>query len=226
MKLKVAKAPGPDNIPNWVLHDFAGYLAPPVCAVFNSSIREGSLPSMWKSAISCTIPKVTPPKKIEKDLRPISLTCVLSKELESYVVKWLWDIVLPRMDPYQFGAMSKCSTVHALVELCHDWFQGTDNSRDKKFVHTVLVDYSKAFDRINPNILLQKLCQLEIPIFLLHWIMDFLSDRSQKVRVGKAMSAPLDIWGIVPQGTKLGVFLFLLMINDLTTDVPTYIYIL
>ena len=87
MSVNISKAPGPDQIPNWVLHDFPGYLAPPICAIFNSSVREGSLPKLWKCAISCPVPKVIPPKEIEKDLRPISLTCVMSKELETHVVK-------------------------------------------------------------------------------------------------------------------------------------------
>ena len=227
MHLDIKKAPGPDGIPTWILRDFTGCLAPPVCAIFNSSIREGKLPEIWKSAITCPIPKVNPPKSIEKDLRPISLTCILSKELETYPVDWLWKIVLPHIDQYQFGAMKKVSTVHALVEICHDWFKGTDDvtSKDRNFVHAVLVDYSKAFDRIHPNILLSKIQKYDIPSFLLHWIADFLSDRSQRVKIGDILSSSLSIWGTVPQGTKMGVLLFLLMIDDLRTLVPTYKYV-
>jgi hypothetical protein len=225
MQLNVRKAPGPDNLPNWILHDFPGVLAPPICAIFNSSIREGKLPQLWKSATACPIPKKNPPKALETDLRPISLTCILSKELETSVVKWLWDIVLPLMDPYQYGAMAKCSTVHALVEILHNWFSATDNSRDRNFIHTVLIDYSKAFDRIDPVILLGKLKALNVPNFLLHWIADFLSDRSQRVRVNDCLSEVLQIWGTVPQGTKLGILLFLIMINDLVTRIPTFKYV-
>ena len=170
-------------------------------------------------------PKSEPPTPVEKDLRPISLTCILSKELETYPVSWLWEIVLPPIDPFQFGAMARVSTVHALVEICHYWFKGTDCSKDKNFVHTVLIDYSRAFDRIHPNILLNKLLQYDIPTFLVHWIADFLSDRTQRVKLGNILSTKLDIWGTVPQGTKMGVLLFLLMIDDLRTNVPTYKYV-
>ena len=226
MNINIRKAIGPDGIPSWILHDFPGFLAPPVAAIFNSSIREGCLPSLWKTAIACPVPKVNPPKTLEKDLRPISLTCVLSKELESHPVNWLWRIVLPQMDPYQFGAMANVSTVHALIKMCHDWFESTDKASDKNYIHAVLVDYSKAFDRIHPNILMEKIMKLEnIPPFLLHWIADFLSNRSQQVKIGNIFSEKIDIWGTVPQGTKLGVLLFLLMIDDLKTSVPTFKYV-
>lgn len=140
-------------------------------------------------------------------------------------MKWLWKLVLPHMDPYQFGAMAKVSTVHALVEMCHDWYGETDDCAKKNYIHAVLIDYSKAFDRIHPNILLEKVMQFNIPSFLLHWVADFLFNRTQQVRIGRFLSSTLDIWGTVPQGTKLGVLLFLLMINDLRTDVPTYKYV-
>jgi hypothetical protein len=225
MKLDISKAPGPDGIPTWILHDFPGILAPPVCSIFNASIREGHLPGLWKSATSRPIPKVSPPKQVEKDLRPISLTCILSKELETHVVRWMWELVKDKMDPYQFGSIKNCSTVHALIEILHEWFTGTDDSREKNFIHTVLVDYSKAFDRINPNMLLDKLNELDIPPFLVCWIGDFLSERTQRVKVGNSLSEELEVWGIVPQGTKLGIFLFLIMINNLSTQVATYKYV-
>ena len=158
--------------------------------------------------------KVKPPKAIESDLQPISLTVILSKELETHVVGWLWEIIGPQMDPYQYGAIAKCSTVHALIELLHDWYKSTDNSKEITHIHVTLVDYSKAFDRIDPNILVQKLKSYGIPLFLLHWIQDFLTDRFQQVKIGSFLTEKRNIWGTVPQGTKLGVFLFILMIDQ------------
>ena len=73
LSLKVSKAVGPDRIPNWVLRDYAGILGRPIACIFNSSIRLGSLPQMWRSADVIPLPKVANPIQIEKDLRPISL---------------------------------------------------------------------------------------------------------------------------------------------------------
>ena len=59
-KINVSKASGPDDIPGWLLRDHALILAHPVCTIFNASIREGFLPSNWKSANVIPIPKSTP----------------------------------------------------------------------------------------------------------------------------------------------------------------------
>ena len=66
------KSSGPDDIPSWVLRDFSVWLAKPICHLFNTSVIEGYLPSVWKSANVVAIPKTTPARAIESDLRPIS----------------------------------------------------------------------------------------------------------------------------------------------------------
>ena len=68
------KVAGADGIPTWLLHDFTPLLASPVCAIFNSSIRESALPVMWQRATGVPIPKTNPPRRVEKDLHPVSLT--------------------------------------------------------------------------------------------------------------------------------------------------------
>ena len=121
MNLGLRKAVGPDGIPTWVLRDFAGYLAPPGASIFSSSLREGQLPFQWKRADIVPIPKVNPSCSVENDLRPISLTSVLCKELESYICAYILRSARHLLDPFQYGAIQGCSTVDALVELWHNW---------------------------------------------------------------------------------------------------------
>ena len=115
------KSVGPDEIPNWLLNTCATTISIPVCSMFNSSIREGRVPGLWKCADVLLLGKISRPKSIDMDLRPISLTAVLSKILESFVFNWLAPIVMPCIDHFQFGSVKKSSTTHALVHLVHYW---------------------------------------------------------------------------------------------------------
>ena len=68
LKIKLDKAMGPDYIPNWIFQDCPWILAPPVCSIYNSSLREGFVPTIWKSADVCPIPKINPPTRFDKGL--------------------------------------------------------------------------------------------------------------------------------------------------------------
>jgi hypothetical protein len=76
---------GPDEIPNWLLKTCAPIISNPVCSIYNSSIREGYVPKLWKSADVLPLGKITQPQCVDSDLRPISLTPVLRKVLEGFV---------------------------------------------------------------------------------------------------------------------------------------------
>ena len=171
----------------------------------------------------CALPKKTPPKSIESDLRPISLTPILSKELETHIVRWIWDSIDGSVDPTQYGSVKGCSTTQALVNLIHNWYQATDTLGQD--VRTLFLDYSKAFDLINHNILLHKLEILGVPPLILKWIASFLCERKQHVRIANSVSPWNTLNGGVPQGTKLGPVLFILMIHDLRPELPTVKYV-
>jgi hypothetical protein len=165
-KISLQKAIGPDGIPNWVLKSAAPLLAGPICSIFNASIAQGRNPTLWKSAGVIPVPKISNPKSVDSDLRPISLTPVLSKLLESFVFRWLFNYIRPSIDPLQFGNIKNCSTTHALIHKIHNWLAELENSGST--IRCCMIDFSKAFDRIDHNILLHKLQQLNIPPILLN----------------------------------------------------------
>ena len=222
-RINPRKAVGPDSIPNWLLKSMSITLAPPVCAIWNSSIREAYLPSMWKSGDVCPVPKKKRPMNIEKDLRPITLSPQLSKSLEWYPREWLLEFLVDIIDPHQYGSLRGSSTVMALVELVHNWLAALENFGT--VVRILLLDFRKAFDRVDHHILLSKLRDCHIPNFLIQWMTAFLCERKQRVKINNIKSDWSHLKAGVPQGTLLGPVSFLVHINDLKTTCNTVKYV-
>ena len=183
----------------------------PLCEVLNSSYHSGSVPSQWKGAIIAPIPKEKAASSIDKQ-RPISLTDHFAKIAEVFIYRKLLADVRHQLDPKQFGARAGRSTTHCLVEIYN--FLCKRAELPSNVTSIVSTDFSRAFDRVDHTILIRKLITLEVHPWVIVWICSFLTDRQNQVRYHGELSSTRSMTAGVPQGTRLGPLLFLVLIDD------------
>jgi hypothetical protein len=118
--LSVSKASRPYYPNIKVLKMFAKNFAIPLTKIFNESFRSRIFRKIWKRYNVCAIPKDTPCSAVE-DMRPISLTSVLSKIQESYAIESINQHVGANVNESQYGGLPGSSAVLALVNLIHKW---------------------------------------------------------------------------------------------------------
>ena len=151
-EVSTSLASDPDDIPNWLLKEYAEILAVPIADILNASFSEVSVPRVWKLADVPPLPKAPIVSDFNKDLRPISLTSTMSKIADSFVIeKALKPVMLSHIDPGQFGFILGSSTTFALISMFHHWLRATDGTGAS--VRTAVLDFRKAFDLVDHNIL-------------------------------------------------------------------------
>ena len=220
VKLNVRKASLCSTIDNRLLCKLADVLAAPICALINTSIRQGLVPEQWKLSRISPIPKNIPVMRIDNDIRPIAVTCPISKIAESFVSSLFNQHFVDHLDVNQHGSTKGRSTVTALIHFSHSIFVASDDNRN--IIRLLFVDFSKAFDLIDHSVLYKKLTDLEFPAHVRLWSLAFVQQRKQFVKLGNYVSNVIISNAGAPQGTLAGPDDFKLLINDLRFD-TTYI---
>ena len=163
------------------------------------------MPEAWKQANVVPVLKINPPTKIDKNLRPISLTPTVSKVLESFIGQWLLDELEGKLDPRQYSALRGRSTTHELVDILYHWHQALGSNSS---IGVVFIDYAKAFDHVDHSTVIRKLTDFEVLQVLIRWVRSFLCDHQQRVKLSQYDSEWLTLKGGMPQGSYLGPLIF------------------
>ena len=215
--LKVNKSTGLDNIGPRILKMSANVITPSLLFIVNKSISSGQFPSAWKEATVKPLFKSGSKDDIN-NYRPISILPTISKLIEKWVEKqfsqYLTDFKL--LHKSQSGFRPKHSTESALILMIDSWLKAINEG---KVVGCVLVDFRKAFDLVDHEILLTKLQSYKCNDSCLSWFKSYLSNRTQRVSLNNNLSDASNIIHGVAQGSIVGPLLFLIFINDL----PLYI---
>ena len=165
-------------------------------------------------------------KKDEKDnpknYRPISLTSCVCKVLEKIIFKHIHNHCKDNnlLSKKQSGFTPKDNTTNQLCDLYNSICISLDNSRD---LRAVFLDISKAFDKVWTRGLLSKIKSFRIKGKLFNWIIDYLTNRKQRVFLDGKYSKWSEVKAGVPQGSILGPIFFLIYINDLTENIKSNI---
>ena len=215
------KSLGSDGIPPSILRTYHDSLAASVTTLINESLCTGDFPAPFKLAHVCPVLKKGDSTQVS-NYRPISLLPVVSKVIELVVYKQLQAYIKtrPAILPTQQFAYREGHSCEDALSLCVNRWQRALDRGDNGAV--AFLDLSKAFDRVQHDILLVELFNCGLGHTVLKWFRSYLAGRKQQVI--STPSSPGPIYSCtqgVPQGSVLGLLLFSLYTRRLPTQVSS-----
>ena len=204
---------GFDDLNSMCLKISSRFLLKPLTHICNLSISQGIFPEQLKIANVILLYKSDDSMSFN-NYRPVSVLCVLSKIFEKIMYNRVAAFleIFKILHDNQYGFRKKSSTHVALLTFIDKVIEAIEKG---EYAIGVFLDFSKAFDTVDHQILLNKLDHYGIRVCALSWFKSYLSRRLQYVTYNGSQSSQQMIKCGVPQGSILGPLLFLIYINDL-----------
>jgi len=168
--------------------------------------------NLWKQSIIVPVGKSKHPKSLN-EFRPIALTSLVMKSLEKLIKAELLKTTEHLIDPLQFAYRPNRGVQDATITLLNYIYKHLDTP--SSHVRLMFVDFSSAFNTIQPHLLIQRLRDnFGLEGCIVGWILDFLIGRTQRVRVNGQLSDLSVTSTGSPQGCVLSPLLYILYTND------------
>ena len=212
-KMKKKKSSGTDGVTQECLLTGSDVLAVPLTHIINTSIRSGEVPAHWKEAI--VVPILKKGDKLDKNnYRPVSCLIAASKVMEKVICNQVTRFleVNGLLPDSQHGFRQSRSTMTALSAMQKEWIKNTE---DGLTTGILVWDLSAAFDTVDTDLLCAKLGLYGFDKLSCAWFKSYLTDRSQKVRIGSTLSESRKLVSGVPQGGTLSPIVFTVYTADL-----------
>ena len=211
IKINPSKACMKNDIPPKVILGAADILSDPLKKMFNDAKNSEKFPKSFKNADVTALPK-TRDKQNKKKYRPVSLTPIFSKIFERHMYDQMSEYSSSFLSPYIFGYRKGHSTEQCVMVMIETWKKALD---EHKVAGAVLTDLSKAFDCLPHDLLVAKLYAYGFGKSACKFVLDYLTDRTQRTKVDGEYSNYRKVNYGVPQGSILGPLLFNLFMNDI-----------
>ena len=204
---------GLDNIDTYIIKLVKSEILPAITHIINLSISTQTFPAGWKKS------KVVPLYKKDdrlnpKNYRPVTIVPILSKVLERIIFNQVTEYLSANqlLHPNHHAFRAGFNTTTAMIQMYDEWVQAVES---EQIAGVVMLDMSAAFDLVDHNLLLQKLCQYGFETNSLDWMKSYLNGRKQCVVINGSLSKMLPVNTGVPQGSILGPLLYTLFTNEL-----------
>ena len=146
-------------------------------------MASGIVPQLWKHSTVIPIPQKGAFKALN-DLRPVALTSLVMKAMERVIKNYIIKAKDSQMDPLLFAGRGVDETKTFIIDTIYKHLE-----HPKTTARLVFADFSSAFNTLQPQILAEKLTNLfYLDDRLILWIMDFLTNRSQRVLINNTFS--------------------------------------